>query len=101
MDHSLFYVPSSNTCFGQHNLFEASDSPYCVLWHCLKKLERVSLKDATYYVYGKYYKTKPFSQLGLMKFVQKAENLRWFRSNLTAKNIAILQAERPEITFVS
>lgn len=109
MDNSRFFVPMRAQVFNERNLFEEPDDPHCVLGLCLFKLERVCLKDATYYaLFPRRYsgsvprrETKPFSQVGLMKFVRAAGNLRWFRSDLTAENIAILQKERPEITFVS
>jgi len=38
----------------------------------------------------------------LMKFIRNSTTtMRWFQSNLTKDNIAILQQERPEIEIVS
>jgi len=37
----------------------------------------------------------------LMKMVRHHPTLRWLRSDLTPENVAILQQERPDITFVS
>jgi hypothetical protein len=33
--------------------------------------------------------------------VRRTLTLRWFRSDLTAENVALLQRERPEVTFVT
>ena len=109
MDNATFYVPvdryrfyifQSDSSQHEQSLFMESSDSFCVLWFCKQNLERVSLKKATYFVYGKKKDVKPFTQLGLMKFVRGAENLRWFRSDLNDESIAILQEERPEITFV-
>jgi hypothetical protein len=37
----------------------------------------------------------------LIRFVRNAPNLRWFRSDLTPENVAMLKAERPDVTFVA
>ena len=36
-----------------------------------------------------------------MKMVRLHPTLKWLRSDLTAENVAILQQERPDVTFVS
>lgn len=61
-----------------------------------KNVERISCRRAKYYKESKF---RRFSQEGLMKFVRNAPKLKWFRSDLTPENIAILQEERPEIVF--
>jgi hypothetical protein len=38
-------------------------------------------------------------QASLMRFVRSAKNLKWFRSDLTDENVAILKKERPDIVF--
>jgi len=40
-------------------------------------------------------------QHALMKLVRRTPTLVWFRGNLTAENIAILQRERPDLCFAS
>jgi hypothetical protein len=66
-------------------------------------LERVTLKNATYLErYGRrsgnsYWKKLP--QEALIKFVRHTPKLRWFCSDLTQDNIAILKEERPEVEF--
>jgi hypothetical protein len=63
---------------------------------CNTFLERVSLKNAKCSISG----GQNFPQIGLVRFVRNTPSLRWFRSDLSAENVAILQAERPEVTFV-
>lgn len=59
-------------------------------------LERVSCRRSKWYQNSKF---RTFSQEGLMRFVRNASKLQWFRSDLTAENIAILQQERPNLIF--
>jgi hypothetical protein len=40
-------------------------------------------------------------QLGLVTLVRKIPSLRWFRSDLSPRYVAMLRKERPEVTFVS
>jgi hypothetical protein len=64
-------------------------------------LERVSLKHATYLERhdscGDYWKELP--QEALIKFVRQTPKLRWFCSDITLENIAILKEERSEGEF--
>lgn len=68
------------------------------LFHmCSTVLERVSIKNVAY-GYGR----DVLPQNALIKFIRNAPStLRWFRSDLTHKNIAILRLERPDIEFVN
>ena len=36
-----------------------------------------------------------------MNFVRHAPKLKWFQSDLSLENVAILKQERPEIVFVT
>ena len=63
-------------------------------------LERVSIKNLGVYAYGDKTSLK-ISQKALIKFVRSTPHLVWLRSDLSAENVAMLQAERPEIVFVS
>jgi hypothetical protein len=81
-------------------LFHRPDLDVCIFWRCLENLERVSIKDAIYFSFGER-PQQPYTQTGLMKFVRLAPKLRWFRSDLTAGNIALLKAEKPHIMFES
>jgi hypothetical protein len=63
------------------------------------RLERVSVRGGCWSV-----PCLPASLLCqevLIRFVRNAPNLRWFRSDLTPENVAMLKAERPDVTFVS
>jgi hypothetical protein len=66
-------------------------------------LERVTLKHVTYLErYDRnsvddYWKQLP--QEALINFVRHTPKLRWFCSDLTQENIAILKKERPEVEF--
>jgi hypothetical protein len=63
-------------------------------------LERVTLKHAIYlerHSGNGYWENLP--QEALIKFVRHTPKLRWFCSDLTQENIAILKEERPEVEF--
>ena len=67
---------------------------------CDNPLERISLRNARYKDFSSFEDTIP--QDILMKFVRNAPaTLVWFRSDLSATNIRILQSERPEIQFLN
>jgi hypothetical protein len=76
--------------------FQAPGGQVCIFFHCNSKLERVSLKNARCYSHQK---RERMPQAVLIQFVRHTPSLRWFRSDLSPENVAILQAERPEITF--
>ena len=73
-----------------------------LLYYC-KNLERLSIniKDATWYTDGNPTETFSISQEMIIKMVRNNRGLRWLRSDLTAENVAMLQQERPDITFVT
>jgi hypothetical protein len=72
-----------------------------VLLQEFPNLERVTLKHATYlnrdFGVPDYWKQLP--QEALIKFVRHTPKLRWFCSDLTQENIAILKEEHPEVEF--
>ena len=70
------------------------------LFRFCKSIERLSIRNATYYSGSK--RTRNIPQNALIKFVRKAPaSLRWFRSDLTEENIVMLQKERPEIELLN
>ena len=81
----------------------------CPFVHCLRNLERVSFKGCHYFnmtaartedtTPNSSVRGKPFSQVGLIKFVRNAPSLKWFDSDLTKDNVEMLQAERPDLVF--
>jgi hypothetical protein len=99
MDDSVFTYD-----FGESEVIHAPAEwrDYCIFCHCNAKLERVSLKNAKCReprIFSSPGPTETFPQIGLIKFVRNTPSLRWFRSDLSPENVAILRAERPEVTF--
>jgi hypothetical protein len=39
------------------------------------------------------------SQDAIIQFVRETPSLKWLRSDLTPKNVAMMEAERPDVTF--
>ena len=78
---------------------DAAALPTLLLQKCSSTvLERVSLRNAKFAVLGCHH---DMPQMALLNFIRNAPmTLRWFRSNLTKDNIAIVQQERPAIEFV-
>lgn len=65
-----------------------------------RSLERLSMKGTTWGIsMGE--AQGPVPQDMIMRMARQLPTLHWLRSNLTEQNVAILQEERPEITFVS
>jgi hypothetical protein len=95
MDDSTFYYHYINESMAIRR-GELPDSHF--FSRCNTFLERVSLRNAKY----DFHEPTPqsFPEFGLLKFVRNTPSLRWFRSDLSPENVAILQAERPEVTFV-
>jgi hypothetical protein len=86
----------------------------CMFASCAGTLERVSIRNARYYVHdfrGRRKNeaqppvfrnaAKDLSQRAIVDLVRRAPNLRWLRSDLTPENGATLQRERPDVAFVS
>jgi hypothetical protein len=90
---------------GQEEWFDfASDANNGEDWVLLQEypnLERVTLKHAVYLERydGLQHYWKDLPQEALIKFVRHTPKLRWFCSDLTQDNIAILKEERPEVEF--
>ena len=59
---------------------------------CIKKLERVSIRNAKYFDV-RTQRTLPVPQEKLIQFVLHCPNLRWFRSDLSPENINLLRSE--------
>jgi hypothetical protein len=75
-------------------------NPY-LLMHC-RHLERLILKNVTWFVSGSDHELEPLPQEIIIKMVRYHPTLRWLQSDLTEENVAILKQEaRPEITFVA
>lgn len=92
------FVQVASTLLSNDN--DAVNGSY-ILSHC-QHVERLSMKNATWSTsYRNQAETYPIPQEMLMKMVRRHAALRWLRSDLTEENLAILQQERPEITFVT
>ena len=63
-------------------------------------IERLSIKDCAFYEWDRAPEAE-LPQEDLIKMVRNHPLLRWLRSDLSAENVAMLQQERPEMTFVS
>jgi len=79
---------------------------------CDNPLQRVSIRNARYYDHHtmhfdddgnvQEYDQGPLDQNILVKFIRNAPStLTWFRSDLSARNIRLLQLEKPQIQFVN
>jgi hypothetical protein len=81
----------------------ASNANNGVDWVLLQEypnLERITLKHAYYREhYNRYSDWKELPQEALIKFDRHTPTLRWFCSDLTQENIAILKGEYPEVEF--
>lgn len=88
---------------GTKAAYESAELPYTTLLGCGRGLRRVSIKNATWYSRNRPAESFPVSQEMLIKMVRNPHlrSLRWLRSDLTPENMAMLQRERPEVTFVS
>lgn len=66
-------------------------------------LERLSIKNAMFKPMTLLNSTEaiPLPQELLVNMARRHPTLRWLRSDLSAESVAMLQQERPDITFVS
>ena len=96
---NLREIYMDDSCFSM----DLSPVPDRVIFHrCSKKLERLSIRNATYYTNRDSTQLLPVSQEKLIQFVRNApSSLTWFRSDLTVDNITMLQQECPGIEFVA
>lgn len=59
------------------------------------------MKNITWHFGGMGDNEAPLSQDAIIMTVRRTPSLRWLRSDLTEEYVAMLQKERPEITFDS
>ena len=87
--------------FQQQPSFVGLDMEFYVMM-CCTGLTRLSIKNATWCPEGDNpTEIFPVSQEMLIKMVRNNPTLQWLRSDLSAENVAMLQQERPNVTFVS
>ena len=80
---------------------DSRSSQYCLFESCKRNLIRVSIQNARCRDIVSL-ETHVLPQNVLIKFVRQAlPSFRWFRSDLSSKNITMLRAERPDIEFVN
>jgi hypothetical protein len=70
-----------------------------LLCECPSPLERIDLRGVTYFSGPG--RRLPIPQKALVKLVRRSRNLKWLRSELSKENIAMLQLERLDLTFLS
>jgi hypothetical protein len=97
VDRSIIFLDSAVESPTLH--LEDAAHPVYLFHACNQPLERVSVKDLTYAWSGRRYMHVP--QGALVKFVRRTPTLKWFKSDLTPENVALLRAERPDVTFAS
>ena len=109
MDDSVFYdqgqSPSTPNLIEKMSDLENEEHAGIFLFNeCTSKvLERVSIKNAKYGRDPEQQVDLPaIPQTALIKYVRNAPiSLRWFCSDLSDKNITMLQHERPDIEFTN
>ena len=101
VDDSVFHVTAE-----MREVYGSESEPF-YLWMRCPTVECISMKGMTMRtritlsVGIRVGEPKPVAQEAIIKFVRRHRPLRWLRSDLTAENVAMLQLERPEVTFVS
>jgi len=85
-----------------NNNNDESEALWASLTENVQSLVKVSCRRARWYNQNSKFITigeTEEGQASLMRFVRSAGNLKWFRSDLTDENIAILAKERPDVVF--
>ena len=85
-----------------NNNNEDSEALWASLTENVQCLEKVSCRRARWYNQKSKFITIGETEEGqksLMRFVRSAGKLKWFRSDLTDENIAILEKERSDVVF--
>jgi hypothetical protein len=81
-------------------LVDDGRSSRCIFDGIVDQLERLSLRNARYYYMDNLSNVRDIPQSVIITFVRRAANLTWLRSDLTPENVAMLQRERPNVSFV-
>jgi hypothetical protein len=82
-------------------LVDDGRSDRCIFDDVADQLERLSLRNARIcYRDDDENNVRDLPQSAIIKFVRRAANLAWLRSDLTPENVAMFQRERPDVTFV-
>ena len=81
--------------------FSLWNEPSRYLFERCPGIERLSIKDCAYDEFDVEEVETELPQEDLIQMVRNHPSLRWLRSDLSAENVAMLQQECPEMTFVS
>ena len=103
MDNSAFFGGSAGRRALFSDLEDEKYSNFFLFYKCSNKLESVSIRNATFSDYESDGEktTVVVPQNALIKFVRNVPSLKWFRSNLSHENMAMLRSERPGIEFLN
>jgi hypothetical protein len=95
---------SDNVQSNAMNLYGTNGNDDSYMFHFCPELRRLDIKNASWHCQGHCHdmpEPEDLPQEIIIKMVRHHPNLVWLRSDLTDENVAMLQEERPEITFVS
>ena len=104
LDLTELYLDDSRIVSPNEAMFNANMTDQVnYLWRHCPRLERLSMKNATYLPHSYPYQQdpQPLSQDMLIKLVRFHPTLRWLRCDLTNENIAMLKEERPQVTVIN
>jgi len=97
MDDSFFPITRNLL----HKLLDLTGHDDIFMLRYCKTIERLSIRRAKWRRPGKEH-NEDIPQSVLVKFARRAPpSLRWFRSDLTKENIAMLRKERPMVEFLN
>jgi hypothetical protein len=97
MDNTLFHC---GPYFTNYKFADLNNHQKVFIFHgCSRSLECVSMRNMKLprSTFNDDHHRKIFQQNALVKFVRNAPSLRWFRSDLSADNIDMLQEERSRL----
>jgi hypothetical protein len=95
-------VDQDNNNEAEDDVNNDAEALWSSLLENIQSLVRVSCRRARWYTQNSKFITIGETEEGqesLMRFVRSAGKLKWFRSDLTDENVAILEEERPDIVF--
>jgi hypothetical protein len=101
LDGARFHCRARLYTYNWEEKSSNGDMSLHMLMYC-NCLERLDIKSATWgtFLPEESHGPQPISQGAIIKLVRHMPTLRWLRSDLTAENVALLQQERPDVTFV-
>jgi hypothetical protein len=88
-----------NLMLASEPMQEQAEGDIWLFCECPSPLERIDLKGVRYS--SDTGRRLPIPQKALVKLVRRSPNLKWLRSDLSKENIAMLQLEKFDLTFLS